>query len=385
MVPTATSPPRGGLGSPGPGLGPFGPFMRADDTETMRGCSATRTSSAPTAPHRSLCMSRGRSSTSSPPQLDAPLHPGVRPCEERRLRADGVCGREPGPATRVPSEARHARHLGRDRRRRAHVERDSQPGAPSAAPTPGRNCSNQAARLTRDASTHRGPAEQAGLQRARNLHLDTLQTVDGVAASGRSARNPPKQEESREELLLKSADLNTPSRRNSCRVSAQRVNKPACPEEESNLYVPFGTGGFKPPASAVPPPGPGRRHARSDVDPEARAVGSGRSGDRGPEVAVAIFTPRPRLPRGSGPVTASSSVLRTRAAAGSWRRFAITMPSTMSASTSANARSRTTTATTGPPGSRRIVRGAPGRRGGDRNAGTVSPAARAAAPRRRTA
>ena len=41
------------------------------------------------------------------------------------------------------------------------------------------------------------------------------------------------------------------------------------------------------------------------------------------------------------------------------------------------------TATTGPPGSRRIVRGAPGRRGGVRNAGTVSPAARVAAPSRR--
>ncbi len=31
-----------------------------------------------------------------------------------------------------------------------------------------------------------------------------------------------------------------------------------CPEEDSNLYAPEGAGGFKPPASAVPPPGPGR-------------------------------------------------------------------------------------------------------------------------------
>src|SRR5205814_6436674 len=44
---------------------------------------------------------------------------------------------------------------------------------------------------------------------------------------------------------------------NPCAFTLKRVNKPRCPEEESNLYVPCGTGGFKPPASAVPPPGPG--------------------------------------------------------------------------------------------------------------------------------
>ena len=55
----------------------------------------------------------------------------------------------------------------------------------------------------------------------------------------------------------------------------------------------------------------------------------------------------------------------------------------MSCTTSVNMRPCNGTATTGPPGSRRIVRGAPGRRGGVRNAGTVSPAARVAAPSRR--
>ena len=56
----------------------------------------------------------------------------------------------------------------------------------------------------------------------------------------------------------------------------------------------------------------------------------------------------------------------------------------MSATTSAYARSAQPTATTAPPGSRRIVRGAPGRRGGLRNAGTDEPGRpRAAAPSRR--
>ena len=38
------------------------------------------------------------------------------------------------------------------------------------------------------------------------------------------------------------------------RITQSAVGR--CPEEESNLYVPERTGGFKPPASAVPPPGP---------------------------------------------------------------------------------------------------------------------------------
>ena len=106
-------------------------------------------------------------------------------------------------------------------------------------------------------------------------------------------------------------------------------------------------------------PGPGRRPTLG----RGRHTGPRcRRGDRGEQDAVG-----------------------SRDAAGSCRPLAITTPSTMSASTSANARSRSATATTGPPGSRRIVRGAPGRRGGDRNAGTVSPAARAAAPSRRAA
>ena len=65
---------------------------------------------------------------------------------------------------------------------------------------------------------------------------------------------------------------------------------------------------------------------------------------------------------------------------GGWRR---SRRRPCRATTSANTRPCSATATTGPPGSRRIVRGAPGRRGGVRNAGTVSPAARVAAPRRR--
>ncbi len=82
-------------------------------------------------------------------------------------------------------------------------------------------------------------------------------------------------------------------------------------------------------------------------------------------------------------MSAWSNDARTRPAASPSRWLAAITPSTMSWTTSANTRPLSATATTGPPGSRRIVRGAPGRRGGVRNAGTVSPAARAAAPRRR--
>jgi hypothetical protein len=90
----------------------------------------------------------------------------------------------------------------------------------------------------------------------------------------------------------------------------------------------------------------------------------------------------------SGPVAppasiACNSVSRTRPAASLVNPFATITPSTMSATTSALGRDRNRTATTGPPGSRRIVRGAPERRGGVRKAGTTSPAARAAAPMRR--
>ena len=88
-------------------------------------------------------------------------------------------------------------------------------------------------------------------------------------------------------------------------------------------------------------------------------------------------------PTASPPLTACSSVSRTRPATSLVNPFATMTPSTMSATTSAAGRDRSRTATTGPPGSRRIVRGTPERRGGVRNAGATSPAARAAAPMRR--
>jgi hypothetical protein len=55
----------------------------------------------------------------------------------------------------------------------------------------------------------------------------------------------------------------------------------------------------------------------------------------------------------------------------------------MSTTTSSKGRSRSVTETSAPPGKCRKVRWAPGTRGGDRNAGTASPAERAAAPRQR--
>jgi len=85
-------------------------------------------------------------------------------------------------------------------------------------------------------------------------------------------------------------------------------------------------------------------------------------------------------PTAPAPPTACNSVVRTRAAPSLARAFATMTPSTMSATTSAIGRARRRTATTGPPGSRRIVREIPERRGGVRKTGTTSPAARAAAP-----
>ena len=105
--------------------------------------------------------------------------------------------------------------------------------------------------------------------------------------------------------------------------------------------------GFKPPASAIPPPGP-----RGEATPprsEASSVGRGRLRAAWCAVAVAASPSRP---------------------------LACTTPSTMSPTTSARGRSRTLTATTVPPGSLRIVRTASERFGGVRNAGTSKPAAR---------
>ena len=52
---------------------------------------------------------------------------------------------------------------------------------------------------------------------------------------------------------------------------------PACPEQDSNLYAPEGTGGFKPPASAVPPPGPRSARVGGPVE-RVRSTTSTRSG-----------------------------------------------------------------------------------------------------------
>ena len=135
----------------------------------------------------------------------------------------------------------------------------------------------------------------------------------------------------------------------------------------TRTLTPRRAGGFKPPTSADY----ATRAGAATVGDDAAA--GDRSGGR---------RLRARPPRAAAP-TACNRLSRPARAASPVSPFATMTPSTMSASTSAVGRDRSTTATTGPPGSRRIVRGAPGRRGGDRNAGTVSPAARAAAPRRR--
>src|SRR5205085_9876202 len=80
---------------------------------------------------------------------------------------------------------------------------------------------------------------------------------------------------------------------------------------------------------------------------------------------------------------ARASIARTRIAVAGSSWFATTMPSIMSATTSAKGRARIRTATTGPPGRRRIVRTAETVRGGVRNTGATRPAARAATASRR--
>ena len=42
-------------------------------------------------------------------------------------------------------------------------------------------------------------------------------------------------------------------------VASTATRPSRCPEQESNLHAPRGAGGFKPPASTVPPSGPGVR------------------------------------------------------------------------------------------------------------------------------
>ena len=126
--------------------------------------------------------------------------------------------------------------------------------------------------------------------------------------------------------------------------------------------TPFRAGGFKPPASAIPPPGQVVR--RETLRPAARSA----------SYAAA-------LPVASA--SAPSSVERIRTAPSPVSEFADNTPSTMSASMSNSVRPCNLTATIVPPAKRRIERTAPGRRGGLRNAGTCSPAARHARPKRR--
>ena len=133
------------------------------------------------------------------------------------------------------------------------------------------------------------------------------------------------------------------------------------PGEGFEPITPSRAGGFKPPASTVPPPGlyalVGRGYA-------TRAAGS------------AVTS--------AGPGTDASSAARIRpvSAGGTW--FATSTPSTMSATTAANGRSRSRTDTTAPPGYRRMVRVTPGVPAAD--SGRPAPRGRsawAAAPRRR--
>ena len=115
-----------------------------------------------------------------------------------------------------------------------------------------------------------------------------------------------------------------PSRPSLCR-------SPRCPEEDSNLYAPEGTGGFKPPASAVPPPGRGVRGYGPPSGSAVRSISTG--------------------------VTAARSRRRTDSAVAASSRFATTIPSIMSSATAPDPRPRSWIATTVPSRRRRIVRG----------------------------
>jgi hypothetical protein len=134
----------------------------------------------------------------------------------------------------------------------------------------------------------------------------------------------------------------------------------------TRTLTPRRAGGFKPPTSAS----------------YATRAGAATVGDSGQ--AAADSGPAAPSPPTPAPIpTAASSEARTRRAPSPVRPLETRTPSTMSTATSFGGRARMRTATTGPPGSRRIVRGTPERRGGVRNAGTTRPAARDAAPMRR--
>ena len=140
--------------------------------------------------------------------------------------------------------------------------------------------------------------------------------------------------------------------------------------------------GFKPSASAIPPPGPaltllGRPSRKPTQAACGTSPGSGNSNSGLPAAAVAAS---------SMSSVARQSSLRTRAASCGGSSLARTTPSIMSASTAGQARPRLRTDTsTEPPGPRRIVRSSPATRGGVRNAGTCSSITVAAAARRRPA